>query len=273
MTLPPADFSHTVLGNTGLQVHRLGLSASYRPGKEAIYRAAEAGVNVFFGYGFDGQMISALRDLFGSRREDHILATGAYNYIWGHSNLRRTLQKRLRQFRTDYIDLFMFLGVTTEKQFPPEVREELYRLREEEKVRFVGISTHDRKLAGKLAAEGALDLLMIRYNAAHRGAEEDIFPHLAAHNPGVVSYTATRWTRLLRRPRKWPPERSVPDAGMTYRFVLSHPSVHVCLTAPRNIRELDENLNALEQGPLSGEEMEFMKEFGDCVHDSAGWFM
>ncbi|MGB2959397.1 MAG: hypothetical protein WBD30_10960, partial [Bacteroidota bacterium] len=68
MTLPPADFSHTVLGNTGLQVHRLGLSASYRPGKEAIYRAAEAGVNVFFGYGFYGQMISALRDLFGSRR-------------------------------------------------------------------------------------------------------------------------------------------------------------------------------------------------------------
>jgi aryl-alcohol dehydrogenase-like predicted oxidoreductase len=272
MTNPAADFAHTTLGSTGLTVHRLGLSASYRPGKEAIYRAAEAGVNLFFSYGFDGQMISVLRDLFGSKRESCILATGAYNYIWGHANLRRTLEKRLRQFRTDYIDLFMFLGVTKEKQFPPAVREELQKLREEERVRFVGVSTHDRKFAGRLAAEGALDVFMIRYNAAHRGAEEDIFPHLERHNPGVVSYTATRWTRLLRRSRNWPREKPLPDAGMIYRFVLSHPSVHACLTAPRNMRQLDENLSALEQGPLSGEEMEFMKEFGDRVYESAGWF-
>jgi len=273
MTPPTAHFSRATLGNTGLQVQRLGLSASYRPGKQAIYRAAEAGVNFFFSYGFDGQMISALRDLFGSRRESSVLATGAYNYIWGHSNLRRALQKRLRQFRTDYIDLFLFLGVTREKEFPLEVREELYRLKEEKTVRFVGISTHNRRLAGKLAAEGALDVFMVRYNAAHRGAEEEIFPHLAKHDPGVVSYTATRWTRLLRRPRAWPQERPVPDAGMAYRFVLSHPSVHVCLTAPRSIRELDQNLSALEKGPLSEEEMVFMREFGDCVHDSARWFM
>jgi aryl-alcohol dehydrogenase-like predicted oxidoreductase len=272
MAPSPPDFSHTTLGKTGLEVHRLGLSASYRPGKEAIHRAADAGVNFFFSYGFDRQMISVLRELFGSRRENCILATGAYNYIWGHANLRRTLEKRLRQFRTDYIDLFMFLGVTKEKQFPPEVKDELYRLREEKKVRFVGISTHDRKFAGRLAAEGALDVYMIRYNAAHRGAEEDIFPQLVRHDPGVVSYTATRWRRLLHRPRNWPRERPLPDAGMAYRFALSHPSVHVCLSAPRNIKQLDENLNALEQGPLSGEEMEYMREFGDRVYESAGWF-
>ena len=42
----------------------------------------------------------------------------------------------------------------------------------------------------RLAAEGALDTFMIRYNAAHRGAEQDIFPFLAAHDPGIISYTA-----------------------------------------------------------------------------------
>lgn len=26
------SFSHTVLGNTGIKVHRLGLAATYRPG-------------------------------------------------------------------------------------------------------------------------------------------------------------------------------------------------------------------------------------------------
>ena len=34
---------------------------------------------------------------------------------------------------------------------------------------------------------------MIRYNAAHPGAERDIFPHLEARRPAVVAYTATSW--------------------------------------------------------------------------------
>jgi aryl-alcohol dehydrogenase-like predicted oxidoreductase len=126
---------------------------------------------------------------------------------------------------------------------------------------------------GKLAAEGALDVLMLRYNAAHRGAEHDVFPYLKNHNPGVINYTATRWTELTRRPRNWPNNAKVPDAGMAYRFVLTNPHVHVCLTAPRNERELRENIAAVEKGPLDEEEMSFMKKFGDAVYSNRKWFM
>jgi hypothetical protein len=85
----------------------------------------------------------------------------------------------------------------------------------------VAVSCHDRRLAGQLGAAGDVDVLMVRYNAAHPGAECDIFPYVAAHNTGVVSYTATRWTYLLRRPKGWPRERPVATAGQCYRFVLS----------------------------------------------------
>ncbi len=269
----PETFSHTVLGNTGLRVHRLGLSASYYPGKRTIYRAVDVGLNFFFGFGIDWQMTSALKDVLHRDRNRFVLATGAYNLIWGYPNLRRTLEKRLRQFGTDYIDIFMFLGVMKEKEFPLQAREELYRLREEGKIRFVGMSCHDRKFAGRMAADGALDTLMIRYNAAHRGAEREIFPYLRQHNPGVISYTATRWTYLLRRPRGWPKSERVPTAGDCYRFVLSNPSVHVCLTAPRNLRQFDDNVKGLEGGALSDDEMKFMHSFGDVVHQSNKWFM
>jgi len=137
----------------------------------------------------------------------------------------------------------------------------------------VGLSTHNRKFAGKLAAEGAVDVLMVRYNAAHRGAEQEIFPFLKEHSPGVVSYTATRWSYLLRRPRGWPKDGRIPDAGMCYRFVLSNPNVHICMTAPSNAKQLVENLHALRQGPLCQEEMEFMRRFGDAVHHTKKWFM
>ena len=267
------NFLQTTLGNTGMKVHRLGLSASYWPGKKTIYKAIDEGVNLFFCFGIDLQMLSVLRNVFKGNREKFVIATGAYNLLIGHPNLRRTLEKRLRQLKTDYIDIFLFLGVTKEKHFPEQAREELYRFREEGKIRAVGMSTHDRKFAGKLAAEGALDVLMIRYNAAHRGAEQDIFPHLKPYDPGVVGYTATRWRYLIRRPKDYPKDEPIPTAGMTYRFVLSNPGVHACLTAPSNLKQFEENLTEVRKGPLSEEEMAFMKRFGDMIYQQKKWFM
>jgi aryl-alcohol dehydrogenase-like predicted oxidoreductase len=263
----------TTLGATGIKVSRAGFSASYRPGVRTVRQAIDEGVNYFFGYGFDTQLIKAMREAFKSGREKLVLATGAYNLLIGYPNIRRTLEKRLRQFSTDYIDVFLFLGVTKAKQLGPKVLEELARLREEGKVRVIGISCHDRTFVGKLASEGKLDVMMMRYNAAHRGAEKDIFPYLQAHDPGVVSYTATRWTALIRRPKGWPKDGLVPSAGMCYRFVLSNPHVHVCLMAPTNERQLKENLAALRQGPLNEEEMHFMRQFGDAVYANHQWFM
>jgi len=267
------DYTRTTLGNTGMPVHRLGLSGTYWPGKKTIYKALDEGLNFFFCFGIDKQMIAVLRDILKKDRERYVVATGAYNLLVGYPNLERTLEKRLRQLRTDYIDIFLFLGVTKEKHFPDKTKEELYRLRETDKVRAVGISTHHRKFAGKVADQGALDVIMMLYNAAHRGAEQEIFPYLDHHKPGIVSYTATRWRRLLRRPKNWPKEMPVPSAAMCYRFVLSNPHVHVCMTAPSNMKQFQENLAAVNQGPLRAEEMDFMREFGDTVHKSAKWFM
>lgn len=267
------DFTRGVLGSIGTPVFRLGLSATYRPGKDAIYKALDEGVNYFFYFGIDTQMTRALRDVLRRDREKYVIATGAYNYIWWRQNLKRTLERRLRQLGADYIDVFHFLGVMKPAELTPQACEELAALREDPRVRGVAISTHDRKLAGRLAAEQTLDALMIRYNAAHRGAEQDLFPYLAERRPAVIGYTATRWRYLLRRPHGWPKDRPVPDAGMCYRFVLSNPDVDVCLTAPSNRRQLEENLAAIRKGPLAADEMRFMCEFGDVVYQRAGWFM
>ena len=267
------DFSHATLGGLGRRVFRLGFSASYRPGKPVVHRALDAGVNVFFGYGFDWQLTGVLRELPSSRRQQLVYVTGAYNLLWWHPNLRRSLEKRLRQLHTDYIDCFLLLGVMGKEKFLDRALEELQRFREEGKVLATGVSIHARKLAGSLVARGAIQALMLRYNAAHRGAEQDIFPHLAPHNPAVISYTATRWTALLRRPRGWPKDDRIPTAAECYRFVLSNPSVHVCLTAPRNVKELEGNLAAVRQGPLSEDDMQLMRNFGDAVHAQKKWFM
>src|ERR1017187_7303089 len=124
------DFLRAPLGKIGSPVCRIGLSATYRPGRQTVFKALDEGLNYFLYFGFDNHMTSVLRETVPQRRGQFVLATGAYNLIWGHQNLRRTLERRLRQMRTDFIDVFHFLGVTRRAYFTPQVREELQAVRE-----------------------------------------------------------------------------------------------------------------------------------------------
>ena len=54
-------------------------------------------------------------------------------------------------------------------------------------------------------------------------------------------------------------------AALCYRFVLNSPHVHATWTGPANREQLDENLAALEAGPLSVEEEAWVREYGKQV--------
>ncbi len=257
------DFLRAPLAKLGTPVCRIGLSATYRPGRRTVHKALDEGLNYFLYFGFDNHMVGALRDTIKPRRDQYVLATGAYNWILWHQPLRKTLERRLRQIKTEYIDLFHFLGVTRREHLTGRVREELQAVRESGLVRGVSISTHDRKFAAELLRDGTLDAAMVRYNAGNRGAEIDVFPHVPESNPAVIGFTATRWRSLLRRPVGY--LGPVPTAGMCYRFVLSHPGVNVALMAPGNLREFQDNLAEIRRGPLDEDEMMFMREFGARV--------
>jgi len=132
--------------------------------------------------------------------------------------------------------------------------------------RFLGMSGHNRRLFPKMASTGQFDLFHIRYNAAHRGAEQETFPDLTDNDrPGIVTYTATRWGQLLN-PKKMPVGESVPEPSDCYRFVLSNPAVDVCLCGPKDFSQMRAALSALELGPLDEEDMARMKRIGDYVH-------
>jgi len=267
---PPTDFLHTSLGRTGLPVFRLGLSGTYRPGEAALREGIEAGMNYVIWWLGDTQTTRVLREVFPRMRERLIVAAGRnFQHPW---LLRRTLEGALRSLRTDYIDFFHIFWVGNGKLSPRTV-DALQQFKREGKIRGIAVSTHARRYAGELVRKGVLDVLMMRYNAAHRGAEQEIFPHLAASQPGVVGYTATRWNFLLRHPRGWPEAERVPTAGDCYRFVLGNPHVHVVFTAPRNREQLRENLAEVARGPLSPEEMDFMRRFGDAVHTRHRFFL
>lgn len=256
------DFTHREVPRLGRRLFRLGLSGSFDLDEAGCREALERVQYVFWSPRMKA-LTPALRDALARDRNRYVVSVGPLlGYFPGA--VRRAAEAALRTLRVDSLDIFQLYWLGKMSAFTGPVQEEMRRLREEGKVRALGVSIHDRPRAGNLADESILDLLMVRYNAAHPEAEVEIFPHLARRRPAVVAYTATAWRKLLRAPGGW--KGTVPTAGDCYRFCLASPHVDVVLTGPRNVGELRENLAAVDRGPLSPAEMEGMRVFGRAVH-------
>ncbi len=255
------DFLHREPRALGKRVHRLGLATSHGLDQEGMRAAIDAGVNYLFYT--RGSFAPVIREAIRRDRERYVVASGPIIGYFGFT-VRRGVEKALRTLGTDYLDVCHLFWAGKMSALGPGTFGELLRLKEEGKIRAIGTSIHDRPRAGRLAEDSPIDLFMLRYNAAHPGAERDVFPHLARRNPAVVAYTATSWRKLLRAPKGW--TGPVPGAGDCYRFCLSSPHVDLVLTSPANRAQLEENLRALEKGPLSPEEMTGMRAFGAAVH-------
>lgn len=250
----------------GRDVFRLGVACNYGIDANGFDRALERGVEyVFFTQLRTGAVEPALVRALAAKRDKIVLGAGASLAFFG-GNVRRGAERVLKQFKVDRIDVFhlFWLGVTS--ALTDATMEAMARLKEDGKIGAFAISIHDRKRAGELVKSSPIDWYMLRYNAAHPGAERDIFPSLdeAKKRPAVCAYTATSWRRLLKKPSGWTGDAMTP--GDCYRFCLSSPAVDLALMGPASTAQVDENLDALERGPLSAEEDGWMRKFGQAVH-------
>jgi predicted aldo/keto reductase-like oxidoreductase len=252
-------------GRTGLSVAPLGLSGSYGIDATSVERAFhELSIDYFFVTPRMKGMVEGLRRLIkAGHRDKLVLATGA-NLPTG-SAVRSKWQDVTQLLGTDRIDVFQVFWVRWRWYLDGRTGPELRKLRDEGKVKAIGISTHERKMAVPFAKDFDLDMLMLRYNAAHRGAEREVFSGLPEPKPAIVTYTATRWGRLLKPAGGLGP-MTAPEC---YRFALSHPAVDVVLTGPGSWDELRVDAEGAALGPLPPERLAEVRKFGDAVHASA----
>jgi predicted aldo/keto reductase-like oxidoreductase len=247
----------------GKSVFRLGLAANFGIDEDGVRAAMDRGVNLFLWTLRTGGLKSPLRQALKERRES-VAVVGYAAIGWFGWGVRSGAEKLLKKLGTDYLDVYQLGWLGVSSAWTSAIERELLHLRDSGKVRALSVSIHDRQRAGQLARSSPLDMLMIRYNAAHPGAEQDIFPSLSAGRPSILAYTATAWRRLLKRPRGW--DGGPMTAGDCYRFQLSSPYVDMALMGPANRVQLEENLAALEKGPLSPAEDHWIREFGKAVH-------
>jgi len=264
------DFLYRNVPALGRRVFRLGLATNFGVEGVDLEWALGQGVNYVFWTPNARQVTKSLQGALKRDRESIVLACGPTTGYFG-GGIRRACERLLKKLDTEYIDIFQLFWLGRTSAWTSSTIDALVSLRESGMVRAIGVSIHDRKRAGKLVEDSPLDMLMVRYNAAHPGAEIDIFPHLAKRKPAIVAYTATRWRGLLKRSKGW--NGPVMTASDCYRFCLSNPHVDLTLTGPKNRRQLQENISNLrEKGPLSEEETHWIRDFGQVVHRASSRF-
>ena len=262
------DFKERIpFGRTGLMVSRIGLASGYGVPAAAIEKAShEYGINYLYVSPFLnlGNMVQAVRNLAPHHRDELciVLARPLFRGL----RLERYVERWLKKLELEWVDL-LFQGVRK----PPsqKLTGRVQRLKDSGVVRFVGMSSHERPLLGKIAygaVKAPVDFFHVRYNAVHTGAEQDVFPHLPQGDRlGVVVFTATCWRKLLK-PKLMPAGERPLAAVDCYRFVLSHPDVNVCVTAPSTAAQMEDNLKALHAGPLDEEEMARVRRIGKHIY-------
>lgn len=249
------------LGDGGLEVSRLGLAPSYGVSARAVDEAFERGVTFFFwgalrrwGFGV------ALRRLI--RRHPGRAVVAIQSFTDHPFLLARSVDAARLRLGVDAIDV-LCLGFRN-RILDPRCWDGALDLVDRGRVRSLMVSSHDRPTLVALTRKARLDTLMVRYNAAHRGAEAEVFPAAIQGKKGVVAYTVTRWGSLLDS-ASLPAEEPRPRGSDCYRFALTQPAVDACLFGPANLDELREALEALERGPMSDDELAWMARIGKAV--------
>jgi len=227
------DIPTTTLGRTGLVVTRLGIGGAYCKTVEGYRAALDCGVTyVDTARAYrDGDDERVIGEAIAGRRDRLVLATKTGRR--DAEGAREELETSLRLLGTDYVDIWQLHHLNSRPEREQALGsggayEAAVRAREEGLVRFIGVTGHDWAEVGAAVATGLFDTVLCWYNAAMKEPEELVFPHAQEHDVGVVIMSAGRNDRLFAAEDSPPPEAF-------YRYVLSHPAVHVALLGLRDI--------------------------------------
>ena len=186
----------------GRPVCRLGLASFGETAitPEDIFYALGRGVNFLNWPGLaegpsGGDAFSTLVASLGTHRQSVVVC--AQFGARGAADAAVELRSALATLGTDYIDVLTLYYVERPDEWeeitsPSGAFGYLQDAKRDGTVRRLGVTSHQRKLAARMAESGLLDLVMVRYNAAHRGAERDVFPITGPFGLPVIAYTALR---------------------------------------------------------------------------------
>ncbi len=127
-----------------------------------------------------------------ARGSEHFSLDGkTVNRCLRPETIRIELEASLRRLDTDYIDLYQTHWQSVEPDFTPiaETMACLLDLKQEGKIRAIGVSNVTPEEIDAYCAVGALDSVQPRYSMLDRKIEQDILPSCETHKLATLAYS------------------------------------------------------------------------------------
>ena len=308
---------YRVLGKTGIKVSLVSLGSggtrqlgqnskmSQKSQTTLIRRALDLGINMIdtaAQYGNSESIIG--KALQGVSRENYFLCTKWYSPITIHpvespKLILKSIENSLSKLAISYIDVMMFHGPLhgEYKDIINICYPVLNSLRQQGKIRFIGLSTRFVMDPQQIVAEVALktnpelfDVVMLKYGILNQYASKIIMPLAIKNNIGIMNMAVIREKlpnqRLLeqlihkwknkgliskdsleaKNPLGWLVKDevdSIISAG--YKFAADHPAVSTVITGTADVKHLQSNVNALTKPRLPFKHTEKLNNLFDGI--------
>ena len=232
---------YTTLGKTGLSVSRMGFGSIPIQKVDAsvthalMERLAQRGVNYIDtarGYTVSEQFLGEA--LEGGLREKFVIATKSMSRT--KEDMARDIDISLKNLRTDYIDLYQIhnpsLAELEQVLAPGGALEALMEAKAAGKIRHLGLTAHMAAVFERALELDWVETVMFPYNIVETQGEE-LMAKCREKNVGFICMKPMAGGALE-------------DARLALRFIRQNENVSVVIPGMYDIREIDENLAAVE---------------------------
>ena len=206
-------------GKTGMEITPIGFgawaiggggwAAAWGPQDDdeavgAIWRAVELGVNwvdtaAVYGLGHSEELVAqALKSVPDSERPYVFTkcslvwdGEGDISNVLEKDSVKRECEESLRRLQTDVIDLYQIHWPRPD-EYIEEGWEAMAELKDEGKVRHIGVSNFDVSQMERIGEIAPVETLQPPYNMLNRGVEEEILPYCGENDIGVIVYSPMR---------------------------------------------------------------------------------
>ena len=228
----------------------------------------------------------------GHRRDDYVLVTKCGHEVdgtsakeWSADLIAQTVERALKRLRTDRIDVMLLHTCSLETLKQGDVIDALVKARKAGKVRFCGYSG-DNEAAAYAAGLSEVSVIQTSVNICDQANIEKVLPRARENDIGVLAkrpianaawkelseqkgiyqnYARTYRERLLASGLtpaqlgfEGDPQQLWPRIAL--RFTVSQQGVHTAIAGTTSLENAKANLAAVEEGPLSNEVTEQIRQ-------------
>lgn len=249
--------SYRILGKTGFKVTSVGFGCMVTSDGSVIERAADVGINYFdtsrgYQHGNNERLVGAA--LKGKRQ--NIYLSSKTDGGTKESALQE-LDTSLQELGTDHLDIWYLHIKNSPSALPDELFEAQQIARQQGKIRFAGVSTHNPKeMIPFLVKKGATDVVLSMYNFAMEKEVQQAMAQANAAGLGVVAMKVMAGGFRRVKPDDPTTAKLKRDGAMlaALKWALKDNYVHTTIPGMTDMDQLDENLKAMSEPYSSREE-------------------